>query len=196
MNDALATVRPLLIYGVLPLWILSGLLDWWCHRRTDIAHTGGVGENLFHWLMFFLMGAGVMAAVLLQTNAALVLLGLALFVAHEAVVYLELRFALPLRRVGALEQMVHSFQEILPLLGLFLLATTIAPGSAGWQDLALRWRDEPVPPRMLAALFFAVGVCNFLPLFEELLRCVRARPRPRPVGSGSLVSHELGSKRR
>ena len=30
--------------SVLPVWIVAGLADWWCHRRTDIEHTSGATE--------------------------------------------------------------------------------------------------------------------------------------------------------
>ena len=34
--------RWLLMYGVMPLWIVAGLADWWCHRRTGIERTSGL----------------------------------------------------------------------------------------------------------------------------------------------------------
>ena len=32
----------LLLYFVMPLWLLAGFADWLCHRRSDIAHTACV----------------------------------------------------------------------------------------------------------------------------------------------------------
>ena len=41
-----------LMAGVIPLWIVAGLADWWCHRRTAIERTGGRIETAFHWVLF------------------------------------------------------------------------------------------------------------------------------------------------
>ena len=145
--------RLLLMGGVVPLWILAGLADWWCHRRTAIERTSGLRENLFHWLLFAEAGMALGAVAVLEVNAALLLLVSAAFLLHEVTTFIELRYTVPRREVAPLEQMVHSFMEILPLFLLGLLAV------AG------------------AVLHF-----NVLPLAEEALRCWRARglpPRPR-----------------
>src|SRR4051812_23330862 len=96
----------LLVCFVFPLWVAAGLADWACHRATDIARTTGLRENLLHWLMFVEMGAAVLAMALLEVTSA-VLLGIsALFVLHEATVWVDLRWTLPLRHVSPTEQMV------------------------------------------------------------------------------------------
>ena len=123
-------IRPLLMYGVLPLWMLAGLADWACHRRTRIETTGGLGESAFHWLMFLQMGVATLAVMFLQINAAVLLLAGVLFLMHEVTVWLELRFVVGKREVSPIEQMVHSFMEILPLAGLFLLATLFVDRAA------------------------------------------------------------------
>ena len=66
--------RLLLMGGVMPLWILAGLADWWCHRRTAIERTSGLRENLFHWLLFAEAGVALGAVAVLDVNAALLLL--------------------------------------------------------------------------------------------------------------------------
>lgn len=175
----------LLATVVYPLWVASGLADWACHRATRIATTSGLRENLLHQLMFVQMGLAVAAMALLQVNAGVLLLLAALFLLHEATVWWDLRVSLPLRRVGAFEQMVHSFQELLPLASLLLLAAMawdqalalVGLGSAP-ADLRLRWKDDPLPPALLVGGAALAAACNALPLVQETLACLRAR-RPR-----------------
>lgn len=172
----------LLILGAIPLWIAAGLADWACHRATAIDRTGGLPENLFHWALFAQGGVAVLAVVLLEINAAGLAIVAAAFLVHEATVWLELRYAVPRREVRPVEQMVHSFQEILPLAILALAAV------AGWDqalalagqgnaaaDWALRWKREPLPPAVLATGAAAVLLFNVLPLAQETRACVKAR---------------------
>jgi hypothetical protein len=183
--------RLLLMSGVLPLWIVAGLADWWCHRRTHIERTSGLPENLFHWLLFAEAGVGLLAVAVLEVNGALLLLVVAAFLAHELTTFVELRYAVPRRDVRPLEQMIHSFMEILPLLLLGLIAVMawdrLAAGA--WREFAPRATRTPWPPAYLAGVAVAVLLLNVLPMAEEALRCWRARrlpptprtpPRPAP----------------
>ena len=183
MSDAAELV---LRWGVVPLWILAGLADWWCHRRTAIERTSGWRENAFHWLLFGEAGVGLAATALLEVDAAVLMLVFAAFLAHELTTYIELRYTVPLREVRPLEQMVHSFMELLPLLLLALLAAmrwdeVLALFGTGVPDLSLRAKEDPWPPAYLAGTALAVLLLNVLPMAEEGLRCwraVRAHQRP------------------
>jgi hypothetical protein len=175
--------RLVLMFGVLPLWILAGLADWWCHRRTAIERTSGLRENLFHWLLFAQAGVALLGVAVLEVNAALLLLVIVAFLAHELTTFVELRYTVPRREVRPLEQMVHRFMEILPLLLLALLAVI------GWENVfggapqafALRARPAPWPPAYLASVAAAVLLFNVLPMAEEGLRCWRARALAQPT---------------
>ena len=85
--------------AVVPLWIVAGLLDWWCHRRTFIERTAGLTENVFHWILFAEAGVALLAVALLEIDAAVMLLVFAAFLAHEVTTYIELRYVVPLRPV-------------------------------------------------------------------------------------------------
>lgn len=172
--------RWLLMYAVMPVWIVAGLVDWWCHRRTGIERTSGLPENLFHWLLFAEMGAALLAVGLLEINAAVLMVVFAAFLAHEATTFVELRYTVPRREVRPFEQMVHSFMEILPLVVLALLAVmawdqVLALFGAGAPDFSLQPKAEPWPPAYLLGTAAAVGSFNILPLAEEGLRCLRNR---------------------
>lgn len=184
MADA---ARLILMYGVFPVWIAAGLADWACHRRAGIEHTAGLRENLLHWLLFAEIGVAMAAVAVLEVNAAILLLVLFAIVAHEATVLLELRYAVSMRRVEPVEQMVHSFLELLPLASLFLLAAMhwdqVQALAQGRPDFSLAPKRVPWPSGYLVAALAAVTVLNVLPLAEEAWRCLSSRtpvpPAPR-----------------
>lgn len=186
MSELAEPVRLLLLWGVLPLWMAAGVADWWCHRRSDIGHSAGLHEVLLHWLMFGLLGAALLAVLLLQINAGVLLLALGLWLMHQGVTWLELRYVVTRREVSPGEQMVHSAMEWLPLLGLVLLALLHAHRwldvpEGGTVEWALRWRtdeEEPVTGTWrVGPVLFAFALVNGLPLAEELGRAWRQRPR-------------------
>jgi len=169
----------LLAFVVLPLWIAAGLADWACHRRTRIETNGGTVESNFHVALFALGGSGIVAATLLEiTSAVLVLLAL-LWLLHELVTWLELRYAVPRRPVRPFEQMVHAFLEVMPLAALLLVAVlhpdaALAPFTADGGDWGLRLAPSLPPLPLVGALACAVLVCDVLPLAEEQWRCRHA----------------------
>lgn len=170
-------VRCLLMYAVLPLWILSGFLDWWCHKRTAIETTSGWRESAFHWVMFAQFGLGSLAAIWLQVNLGLLVLLAGLFALHEFTTWLELRFVTRRREIRPVEQMVHSFMELLPLAAI-LLMTVLYDGSGQW---VLRFKDEPLPVWHVVAALAAVALFNVVPLVEEAWRCAQASRIERPT---------------
>jgi hypothetical protein len=52
-----------LMYFVLPLWLLAGFADYLCHRVAQIENTTGAKESVIHLLMFAEMGIPVLAAI-------------------------------------------------------------------------------------------------------------------------------------
>lgn len=175
----------LLVFVVFPLWVLAGLADWACHRSTRIEATSGLRENLLHWVMFAQAGVAVLAMALLEVNAAVLLVVLGAFLLHEATVWVDLRYTVPRRKVAPLEQMVHSFQELLPLLSLALLAVlawgqALALAGLGSEpaDFALRLKRDPLPAPLLAGGLALAVLLNALPLAQETWACARARRSP------------------
>lgn len=169
-----------LMAAVIPLWILAGLADWGCHRGAAIERTSGWRENAFHWLLLAEGGVALLATALLEIDAAVLLLVFAAFLAHEATTYIELRYTVPRREVRPIEQMVHSFMEILPLAVLGLLAVigweqVVALFGAGIPDFALRPKKDPWPAGYLLGAGAAVLLLNVLPMAEEGARCWRER---------------------
>jgi hypothetical protein len=174
--------QAILMYVLVPLWIVAGTLDWLCHRRTRIQDTSGLPENAFHWLLLAEGGLVLLSIALLEVNAGVLLLAFAGFLAHELTTYVELRYTVSRRNVQPVEQMIHSFMELMPLAILALLAAmqweqVLALLGDGTPSLDLRAKDEPWPATWLLACGVAVLALNLLPMAEETLRCLRARRR-------------------
>ncbi|HEX2544660.1 MAG TPA: diguanylate cyclase [Ramlibacter sp.] len=173
------SARFLLMYVVIPLWILAGFADWICHRRTNIEGTSGMKENVFHWVLLAQGAVAVIAMALLEVNALVLLLVFAVFLAHEFTTWLELHYTVPLRQVGPGEQMIHSFLELMPLVALALLAVmhwdqATSLLSESMPDFSPYLKDEPWPAQWLKYTALAVLLLNVLPLAEESWRCSRA----------------------
>jgi hypothetical protein len=63
-----------LMYIVVPVWLLAGLADYFCHKVTRIERTSGVAESLLHLLQFVQVGVPLLAALFLEINAAVLLI--------------------------------------------------------------------------------------------------------------------------
>ncbi|RZL03436.1 MAG: diguanylate cyclase [Rubrivivax sp.] len=172
----------LLMYVLMPLWIAAGLADWWCHRRSDIEHTAGPKESLMHLLMFAEVGIPLLAALFLEINALVIALMLLAFVLHEATALWDVSFAVGRRIVSPLEQHVHSFLEMIPLMAILLVAVLHPDQFAalfglgpepGRFDLALK--SEPVPAPYLISFFTAVALFTVAPYLHELWRGLKAK---------------------
>lgn len=179
MADATILV---LLYFIMPLWILAGVADWLCHRASDIAHTAGPRESLLHLLMFAEIGLPLLMCLLLEINALVFLVMLTAFALHEATALWDVSYAQSRRRITPFEQHVHSFLELLPLMAGTLVALLNWPAflslfALGDQpaDWSLRGKAEPLPFGYVAAILGAALLLEALPYAEELWRGMRAR---------------------
>src|SRR5213595_3694277 len=188
----------LLMYVVYPVWVAAGLADWASHRRTNIALTSGLKENLLHWLMYAEIGVGMVTVAFFEIDAAVLAIVFAVIVLHEATVYWDLDYSTIRRDVGPFEQMVHSFLELLPLASLLLLAVIAWPQALaivhlgdGVADWSLRVKQQPWPLANIAYALVASVLFNALPLAQETLSCLRPRKRPARTGAQPRVEPRL-----
>jgi hypothetical protein len=182
----------MLMYFVLPLWLLAGFADYLCHRSSDIEHTSGAKESLLHLLLFAEMGVPVLAAIFLEINALIIAVMIVCFLLHEATSFWDVSYASKRRNIAPVEQHVHSFLEILPLVGLLLI---IVPHSGQFLALfglgtepasfTLALKRNPIPWPYVLTVLVAVALLEVLPFVEELIRGLRANagalvPQRRP----------------
>nr|WP_295382393.1 hypothetical protein [Pseudoxanthomonas sp.] len=134
------------------LWLCAGLADFTLHWREDLAHTSGWSESRLHLLQLALIGSGVMLWLYLQPSWPVLLLQGLLVVGHAGVGYRDTQIAYPLRRIGPLEQHVHSVLDMAPWFALVALAGIAVASADGWGGrVALRkpWPDAGVQLRTL-----------------------------------------------
>jgi hypothetical protein len=181
-----APAAVILIWFVLPLWLLAGVADWWCHRLTGIERTAGAKESVLHLVMFAEMGVPLLAVIFLEINAAIIALMIGAFLLHEVTAMWDVSYAITRRYVGAFEQHVHSFLELMPLLAIVCIIL-LHPGQFlalfgfGHEraDFALRLKSAPLPAPFIVGLLSAVVLLEVVPYIEELVRCLRSNQHVR-----------------
>ena len=171
----------LLMYFVMPVWLMAGFADWLCHRATNIEITSGAKESVIHLLLFAEVGGPLLAVLLLEINALVIAFMIVMFFVHEATTLWDLSYAVTLRKITPIEQHVHSYLELLPLTAVLMISARHWPqflALFGLGDEAPRFdiafKANPLPlayiiGAVVAALLFAI-----LPYMEELLRGLRA----------------------
>ncbi|MDW8845983.1 diguanylate cyclase [Erwinia sp. MMLR14_017] len=171
----------LLLYFVLPVWLIAGFADWLCHRATDIETTTGLKETYIHILMFLEMGLPLLAALFLDVNSLVIAFMIVLFFCHEATALWDVSYAVTARRVSPIEQHIHSFLEMVPLMALLLVISRHWPqflALFGFGDeparFELKQRDDPLPAGYITAVLSGIFFLEVLPYLEEYWRGKKA----------------------
>lgn len=177
----------ILMYFVLPVWLIAGFADWLCHRATHIESTTGAKESLIHLLMFAEVGIPLLAAMFLEVNALVIAVMIVTFFVHEATAMWDVRYATTARTVSPIEQHVHSFLEMIPLMGVVIVVAVhwgqfLALFGAGTEKARfdLTWKQEQLPVAYIAVVMVIIVLFELLPYVEEFFRGLRAN-------SGRLV---------
>jgi hypothetical protein len=164
----LATDRLLLI-GLVPAWLVAGLLDWYWHRQTHIERTSGVPESITHLLMGLEAGVALSIVLFCEANPTSICTAAGAALVHELTAIVDVGYTAPRREVAPREQHTHSFLEVLPFVAVGLLAIRPQTKRAG-----LILRRRPPPLSTILAVYGAAALFGFAPHFEELIRCVRS----------------------
>ncbi|MEU6307323.1 diguanylate cyclase [Streptomyces chartreusis] len=182
-TDVESAARRFLLLGILPLWVVPGLADWWMHRRTRIERTSGAKESAVHALMMTETGVPVVMGLLARVNPLVLTTMGAAAIAHGATAVYDVSLATGEREVRPIEQHIHSFLEVLPLTALAFTAClhpdqvrSTLRGGPRPRDWRLLPKEHPLPPAYLAGLACVIGLGVVVPYAEELRRCLRARP--------------------
>jgi hypothetical protein len=201
-----------LLYFVLPIWMGSGLLDWWWHRKTKIQETAGTHESMIHTLMMTEAGIPVMMGLFLEVNALVLLTAIAAVLVHEATAFWDVAYAEERREVTPNEQHTHSFLEVVPVMAashLIALHPDQFRALLGVGDerprFELRPKSEPLSRAYVSGILAATVTTVVLPYAEEIWRCYRvdrtleAHPPTRHVtydeGGNAGVKEEASSNR-
>ena len=171
----------LILWFLLPAWILLGFLDWLCHRRSEIEVHCGPWESVLHLTLLALAGAAILMGLLLEINEPILCLIALCFVLHEVTVYVDIRYAHARRDLSPAEQRVHDFMTAVPVSVLCLIAilhwntiTSLVFQPSLILSEPIRLKSHPLPPAQVVGILVAVLLGNFLPYLEELLRGARA----------------------
>jgi hypothetical protein len=183
--DATARLlQELLLFGLIPVWLLAGFGDWLLHRRQCIESVVGWREPALHLLMVAELGTAVLAVLLLQITAAVLVLLLLACIAHEVTLWSDLAYAAARRNIPVPEQWVHGLQIVLPWAGLVLLAvihhdvvTALLVDGPAAVDWSVRLKEPPLPATHVLGVVLGGVTLVGLPFFGELLRGLRAAHR-------------------
>jgi hypothetical protein len=173
-----STALTLLLAIVLPMWLVAGFGDYLCHRATRIEATSGWRESALHAVQMGEVGSVILAALALEVTGGLVVFCVLIIAAHEATAWLDLSYAGRRRRIAPVEQMLHSFLEVLPIAALLLLLAfrwpTVEALREALADLTFRPSPFALPSWYVAMLAISALALGIGPYAEELWRCLRA----------------------
>jgi Trk-type K+ transport system membrane component len=166
-----------LMYFALPIWLAAGFADYLCHRASYIETTSGPKETLLHLLQLVEMAIPTLAAIFLEINALIIAIMIVCLLLHEATAIWDVSYAYRTREVRPVEQHVHSFLEMLPLMGLLVIVTLhwgqflalfgLGQEQAMWD---LRLKEPPLPWAYVSIILTLVLFFEVLPYLEELVR--------------------------
>jgi hypothetical protein len=181
--DMRAVMERLLVYGVVPVWVAAGTADWLCHRIAKIEHSTGTKESLIHLLMLTEASAPLLAALYLEVTPPVLALMIVALLLHEVTALWDVSYAVKHRDVSPVEQHVHSFLEMMPLMAVSLIAALHWPKllelfglRRGSGEPWLRLKERSLPRHYRSADLAADLALEFAPYLEEFWRTLRARP--------------------
>jgi len=151
------------------LWLAAGLGDYLCHRRTDIAATSGVSESWLHFLQFLVLGLALLLGTLFAITPLVLALIAATVAAHSVLAFFDVSYTQGRRFISPLEQHVHGYMEVLPVVAVGLLAVLNWGEMTGAQWI-LRWKSPPLASATHLALLGSFFVLAGAPIVEELIR--------------------------
>jgi hypothetical protein len=176
----------LILYGLLPLWGITGFIDWWCHRRSRIEETTGLKESLAHSVMGLQLGIPIVMGLVFEINVLILLICFAALLSHSAVAHWDVRYSSPKRHITVWETHVHAYMATIPFFILLLIMiinwdVVLTLISLDWQG---QFSLEPTGNAQVTSayrrgyLIFMTVFCVF-PYVEENLRCYLAARRAR-----------------
>jgi hypothetical protein len=164
------------LYFLMPLWLAAGFGDWLCHRRTDISKTSGAKESALHLLMLGEIGIPILAGLFLEINALVLAIMCVGCVMHAATAFWDTRYAVTRRTIAPIEQHIHSFQDVIPVMALGVVALLhwdqfhALFTASDEARFTLEWKRNPLPASYVTAVLAASLLFEVLPFMEEFWR--------------------------
>jgi hypothetical protein len=163
-----------LLMGMYAVWLLAGIVDYFCHRRTNIAGTSGRTESWLHLAQFAALGAALLLATLLMMTPIVLVLIVTAVLGHSVLSYIDVSYTQPRRHISPLEQHAHGFLDVRPLIAVALVA------ALNWHQIrvgfwTLQSRNPALPTLLLVLLLGSYFLLAGAPILEELLRTLKWR---------------------
>ena len=165
---------------VMPLWIASGSIDYWLHRRSKIEQNAGTHESILHAAGISMSAVPVLAGLFLEVNAGVVLAMIVGYAAHAGMTIWDVAYASEKREIVPTEQHVHGMLELLPFTALSFVLVAYrdqALALVGRGDATPRFGVErkrrPLPAYATVGTIAAFAAFVAVPYAEELVRCLR-----------------------
>jgi hypothetical protein len=172
--------RNFLLGFVLPLWLAAGVADWFCHRRAHIERNAGSTESALHLLMLAEAAVPVVAGLLLEITSPILLLMSAAVVVHAATALWDVSYAVKRRNVTPIEQHVHSYLEMVPVMANAFVAVLHWPELRALlglgnhaPDWSIRPKRRPLPTGIVVTLLACMLALEVAPYVEEFRRTRR-----------------------
>src|SRR5215203_2803943 len=165
----------MLMYLILPVWLLAGFADYLCHRASHIEETSGWKESALHLLQFAEMAVPILAAAFFKITTGVLLLMILCLILHQATAMWDVAYAHKTREIRPSEQHVHSLLEVLPLTALLMVAALSWDAVLGlidprFADFSFTVKENLPDWRYIGALLTVSVLLEILPYGEELLR--------------------------
>lgn len=191
-------IRNYMLYFMLPMWMVPGFLDYWCHRKSSIETTSGIKEAIIHWLFVIELSVPILMGLFLEINALVILLMIIAFLVHEATTIWDVVYATQHRHVTPFEQHVHDYLVVVPFMAMsfviclrwnqFLALFGLGPETARF---TLELKQHPVPLAFFLFFMPAFTIFTIIPYTDEILRCYRASKKL--AGQKGLVAESVQS---
>ncbi len=189
--DRDAVIRDFLLYFVLPVWMAAGVADCACHFASDLQTTTGPKESLIHLLMLAEVGLPIVAGLFLEITSPVLALMIASWLLHDATALWDVHYAVTAREVTPIEQHVHSYLEMLPLMAIGFVGVLYWPNLAGLlgigghrPDWSIRLKRDKLPRRYAPIVLGLTVLLEWLPYLTELglgLKENHGRLKPPPA---------------
>jgi len=168
----------LILYLLLPLWVIVGSLDYLCHRASHIERNDGLRESLMHMGMGVLVGIPIWLGIFCKINVLVMLVCFICFILHEIVAHNDVVWAASRRKISIWETHLHNYLGTIPF---YVLALVICRNWAAFiNTITLKWSGEiyiQLRPEPLGSANYVMTYAAFmivvaiLPYVEEVHRC-------------------------